>query len=387
MALLTGVSGEPIGAPLLASISVIVRQGEPMRRRVLEAASRLDSDPRLLAAVEWTRSWLPGDPFYGDPLSTGDDAVGRVAAQLAPLAATRPSVLREVGLTALQLWQAHAGVEERPDGDDVVVLFTDLAGFSDWTLEVGDDLAVTALRRVGAAVEPLVRRRGRVVKRLGDGLMAVHPTVQDAVEVALAARDAVEELDVDGHRLHLRAGVHVGRPQQLGGDYYGRDVNIAARITDAAGAGEVCVSSPTRALLDGSYATFPLSRRRGKGVPPDITPWRVGRRKPGGFLAERVRPHPAGGVEPPEDGGGDARQGLDAVAVQRVEDEPADLGGVAGSGRAHLLHAGVGEPRDGDPAALRRGLADHPALLLEPRDHVREARERRVDRGGQRAHR
>jgi adenylate cyclase len=76
--------------------------------------------------------------------------------------------------------------------------------------------------------------------------------------------------------------VHVGRPQQLGGDYYGRDVNIAARITDAAGAGEVCVSSPTRALLDGSYATFPLSRRRGKGVPPDITPWRVGRRKPGG---------------------------------------------------------------------------------------------------------
>ena len=282
MALLTGVSREPIGAPLLASISVIVRQGEPMRRRVLEAASRLDSDPRLLAAVEWTRSWLPGDPFYGDPLSTGDDAVGRVAAQLAPLAATRPSVLREVGLTALQLWQAHAGVEERPDGDDVVVLFTDLAGFSDWTLEVGDDLAVTALRRVGAAVEPLVRRRGRVVKRLGDGLMAVHPTVEDAVEVALAARDAVEELDVDGHRLHLRAGVHVGRPQQLGGDYYGRDVNIAARITDAAGAGEVCVSSPTRALLDGSFATFPLSRRRGKGVPPDITPWRVGRRKPGG---------------------------------------------------------------------------------------------------------
>ena len=52
MALLTGVSREPIGAPLLASISVIVRQGEPMRRRVLEAASRLDSDPRLLAAVD-----------------------------------------------------------------------------------------------------------------------------------------------------------------------------------------------------------------------------------------------------------------------------------------------------------------------------------------------
>lgn len=260
---------------------MLAHQREPVRRRVLEAAGRLDSDPRLLAALEWARSRLPGDPAYGDPLSTGDDAVGRVAAQLAPLAATRPSVLREVGLTALQLWQAHAGVEERPSDEQVVVLFTDLAGFSDWTLEVGDDVAVRALRRVGAAVEPLVRRRGRVVKRLGDGLMAVHPTVEDAVEVALAARDAVGGIDVDGHRLHLRAGVHVGTPQQLGGDYYGRDVNIAARITDAAGPGEVCVSTPTRALLDGAaFATFPLSRRRGKGVPPDITPWRVGRRSP-----------------------------------------------------------------------------------------------------------
>jgi adenylate cyclase len=258
---------------------VLVRQDDPVRRRVLEAASRLDSDPRLLAALEWARSWLPGDPAYGDPLSTGDDAVGRLAAQLAPLAATRPSVLREVGLTALQRWQAHAGVEERPSDELVAVLFTDLAGFSDWTLEVGDDVAVRALRRVGAAVEPLIRRRGRVVKRLGDGLMAVHPSVDDAVEAALAARDAVDGLEVDGHRLHLRAGVHVGAPQQLGGDYYGRDVNIAARITDAAGPGEVCVSSSVRDHLAGErFAVAPLRGRRTKGVPPDITPWRVDRR-------------------------------------------------------------------------------------------------------------
>ncbi|GAA4798549.1 adenylate/guanylate cyclase domain-containing protein [Actinomycetospora chlora] len=257
---------------------MFVRPSEPVRRRVRGAADRLDSDPRLLAALEWARSRLPGDATYGDPLSTGDDAVGRLAAQLAPLAATRPSVLREVGLTALQVWQAHAGVEERPSDELVAVLFTDLAGFSDWTLEVGDDVAVHALRRVGAEVEPLVRRRGRVVKRLGDGLMAVFPTADDAVEVALAARDAVERLEVDGHRLHLRAGVHVGAPQQLGGDYYGRDVNIAARITDAAGAGEVCVSSTTREHLTDAHVTArPHRHRRGKGVPAEITPWRVDR--------------------------------------------------------------------------------------------------------------
>ncbi|PVZ08563.1 adenylate/guanylate cyclase domain-containing protein [Actinomycetospora cinnamomea] len=253
---------------------MIGRHGDPVRRR-FRLADRLDSDPRLLAALEWARAWLPGDSGYGDPLSTGDDAVGRLAAQLAPLAATRPSVLRELGLTALQVWQAHAGVDERPSDEHLAVLFTDLAGFSDWTLEVGDDVAVRALRRVGAEVEPLVRRRGRVVKRLGDGLMAVLPTAEDAVEAALAARDAVEGLEVDGHHLHLRAGVHVGRPQQLGGDYYGRDVNIAARITDVAGPGEVCVSSTARAHLDGRFAVRARPSPRGKGVPPDITPWWV----------------------------------------------------------------------------------------------------------------
>lgn len=69
-------------------------------------------------------------------------------------------MLREVGLTALQVWQAHAGVDERQSDEHLAVLFTDLAGFSDWTLEVGDEVAVRALRRVGAEVEPLVRRRG-----------------------------------------------------------------------------------------------------------------------------------------------------------------------------------------------------------------------------------
>jgi adenylate cyclase len=79
--------------------------------------------------------------------------------------------------------------------------------------------------------------------------MAVLPGAEDAVEVALAARDAVEGLEVDGHRLHLRAGVHVGRPQQLGGDYYGRDVNIAARITDYARPREVLVSAEVMAAV------------------------------------------------------------------------------------------------------------------------------------------
>ncbi|QUH06093.1 adenylate/guanylate cyclase domain-containing protein [Saccharopolyspora erythraea] len=241
-------------------------------------ARRIDGDPWLLALAEWLRTRLPGDARYGDPLSIGGGEVaGVLGRRLAVLAARQPSVLRELGFGALQVWQAHAEGEAAADGDqELAVLFTDLAGFSTWTLEVGDDIAVEMLREVGAAIEPLVQRRGRLVKRLGDGLMAVFPRAQDAVEAGLAARDAVERLAVRGHRLRLRAGVHVGRPLELGQDYFGRDVNIAARVAGAAGAGEVLISSSTLDRLDN--AGFVLCRRdsfHAKGVPPGVGVYRV----------------------------------------------------------------------------------------------------------------
>src|SRR5688572_16087395 len=109
----------------------------------------------------------------------------------------------------------------RGHGDrEVTILFTDLVEFSSWTLEAGDDAAIELLRKVGLAVEAPVRAHGgRVVKRLGDGLMAVFDGDPGAaVEAACRARAAVEEIEVDGHRPQLRAGVHVGRPRRLGGD-------------------------------------------------------------------------------------------------------------------------------------------------------------------------
>ena len=57
-----------------------------------------------------------------------------------------------------------------------------------------------------------------------------------------AAARALEHVEIDGHRPQLRAGVHAGRPRRLGGDYFGVDVNIAARVAEAAGPGEVLVS-------------------------------------------------------------------------------------------------------------------------------------------------
>ncbi|WP_344677619.1 adenylate/guanylate cyclase domain-containing protein [Saccharopolyspora taberi] len=248
--------------------------GEDRKRlgaRLRTFARRVDGDPWLVALAEWVRLRLPGDAGYGDPLSVGAPGTP-LSRRLTALAARQPSVLREVGFGALQVLQAHAGSQPADAADqEMAVLFTDLAGFSDWTLQVGDDVAVEMLRKVGIAVEPLVQRRGRVVKRLGDGLMAVFPYAADAVAAGLAAADAVEGVVVDGHRLRLRAGVHVGRPRELGEDYFGRDVNIAARVAAAAGPGEVLISNAVRDRL--GDADLRLRRRiffRAKGVPDDV---------------------------------------------------------------------------------------------------------------------
>ena len=130
-------------------------------------------------------------------------------------------------------------------------MFTDLVGFSSWALEAGDAATLELLREVGVAVEGAVDdHQGRIVKRLGDGVMATFLRAQHALGAALDAQDATRRIEVDGYRPQMRAGIHWGQPRKLGGDYLGIDVNIAARVTDAAKAGEVLVSDATFEQLD-----------------------------------------------------------------------------------------------------------------------------------------
>jgi adenylate cyclase len=241
------------------------------RERAL--AKRAERRAKLFGAAKAMRKLLPGDSELGDPLSTaGDDPSQVIARHVSEAGAQEPSVTRELGLGALQVWQAFSEAQGRGHGDqDLAILFTDLVDFSSWALEAGDEAVLELLREMGRAVEPAITaRRGRVVKRLGDGLMAVFSDSSAGLESALEACRAVGELEVDGHRPQLRAGLHVGRPRKIGGDYVGVDVNIAARVAAAARGGEVLVSAATRDRLDPE--AFKLSRRRfkAKGAPKDL---------------------------------------------------------------------------------------------------------------------
>ena len=242
--------------------------------RAVTALRAFDGRDGVVRTAHALRRRLPGDHSYGDPLSVaGDEPPQLIGQRLAAAMSARPSAARELGFGALQLWQAMAEAQGRGRGDrPLAILLVDLVRFSDWALEAGDDAALDLLRRVGRAADPaLTARGGRIVKRLGDGVMAVFDEAADAVDAALEASERVREVEVDGYRPELRAGIHFGKPRKLGSDYFGVDVNVAARVADAAGPGQVLVSETVRERLGG--ADLSLRRRwrfKAQGTPKGL---------------------------------------------------------------------------------------------------------------------
>ena len=235
--------------------------GRTRSKAALEKIVETDSSQRFLKVARWMRERLPGDSELGDALSTAGDEPSLVIARR----------LSELG--ALQVWQALSEAQGRGRGDrEVAILFTDLVEFSSWALEAGDDAALELLRRVSACEEAAVAQHGgRVVKRLGDGMMAVFDDPAEAVAAAHDARADVTGIAVAGYRPQLRAGVHLGRPRKLGGDYLGVDVNVAARVAGAAKSGEVLVSSAVCERLDGGAFEVKRKKRfRAKGAPKEL---------------------------------------------------------------------------------------------------------------------
>jgi class 3 adenylate cyclase len=114
----------------------------------------------------------------------------------------------------------------------------------------------------------LVRFRGREIDTAGDGLFAMFDGPARAIRCACAVRDAVRPLG-----LAVRVGVHTGECEVIGAKIGGLAVHIGARVTAAAGVGDVLVSSTVKDLVAGSGLGF---EDRGthalKGVPGD---WRL----------------------------------------------------------------------------------------------------------------
>ncbi len=150
------------------------------------------------------------------------------------------------------------------------VLYTDIVDSTRRAHELGDGEWRALLERHDALVRTqAARHRGRVVKSLGDGALALFDGPSRAIGCALAIRDGVNDLG-----LEVRAGLHTGECELLGeSDVGGMALHIGARIAALANGGEVLVSGTVRDLTVGSPFTMAdRGEQRLKGVPD---PWRV----------------------------------------------------------------------------------------------------------------
>jgi class 3 adenylate cyclase len=164
-----------------------------------------------------------------------------------------------------------AGAEQRriPDTVLATVLFTDLVGSTERAVELGDRAWRGLLEQHHAAVRrELERYRGVEVDTAGDGFFARFDGPARAIACARAITERVDELG-----LRMRAGIHTGECERVGEKIAGLAVNVGARVSGVAGAGEVLVSGTVKDLVAGSGIEF---EDRGahelKGVPGQ---WRL----------------------------------------------------------------------------------------------------------------
>jgi TolB-like protein/Tfp pilus assembly protein PilF len=135
------------------------------------------------------------------------------------------------------------------------ILAADVVGYSRL---MGEDEAGT-LERLKSLRKELVQpsimeRKGRIVKLMGDGLLAEFPSVVEAVQCAVDIQQSMigREANLpDEQRIRLRIGVNLGDIIVEGSDIYGDGVNVAARLEALADPGGICISGPAFDTVDG----------------------------------------------------------------------------------------------------------------------------------------
>jgi adenylate cyclase len=133
----------------------------------------------------------------------------------------------------------------------VAIAFADLAGYTRFTEEEGEEEALSSVERFVEGVTNTLPEDARVVKTIGDEVMVVAQDVGALVDWAVGFTSLFDE------RPEPRIGVHYGTTLYRDGDYFGRDVNLTARVVARARGGEVLVSDAVvDSLRDARHLTF-----------------------------------------------------------------------------------------------------------------------------------
>ncbi|MCA1840012.1 MAG: AAA family ATPase [Actinobacteria bacterium] len=150
-----------------------------------------------------------------------------------------------------------------PDGT-VTIMFSDIENSTQLTETVGDHRWLEVLRDHNEVIRRQVSAHsGFEVKSSGDGFMVVFSSARSALKCAIDIQRDLDRFTAADRDvpIRVRIGLHSGEAMKEQGDFFGRHVNLAARVGAQALGGQILVSSLTRALVSGS-ADFRFSSAR-----------------------------------------------------------------------------------------------------------------------------
>ncbi|HET7727829.1 MAG TPA: adenylate/guanylate cyclase domain-containing protein [Candidatus Limnocylindrales bacterium] len=206
-------------------------------RRASEAALGAYAEGLARVAPDLTEASREEVDRYIGPWS----AIARAVPELATWLVSRhlSSAIDAFSVATTERVLEELGFVPRRAPDAPAIAFVDLTGFTRLSQQLGDEAAARMSLALGDLARAAAERRaGRVVKLLGDGVLLRFTSADDAVRATLDLLAALPGAGLPtGH-----AGIHAGSIVERDGDVFGRSVNLAARLSDAAPDGEVYVS-------------------------------------------------------------------------------------------------------------------------------------------------
>ena len=236
-------------------------------RQALRAAFR--GDPDLIPKVtELLRERVDED---NGRMATVIQAAGALEPVIADAVGKRPSRLAKLGLSSAHLLAGLSRTDDRSTsrlgeiarGTTVGIVFADVADFTSFTANHGDEEAVELLSALRRRVDAIATQyKGECVKSLGDGFLLAFPSASQAVGAAVKLCRAGRTMAKKQPDFALRVAVHAGEPSIEQDDMLGHDVNLTARLLEHCRPGGVIVSSAAKDLAEKKLRKISFSKAR-----------------------------------------------------------------------------------------------------------------------------
>lgn len=162
-------------------------------------------------------------------------------------------------------------------GVQATVVFVDLTGSTAFYVALGNNKATLAVTRITQWIgEVCEAYEGRVVKKLGDGVLAVFADASNAANAVIAIQRGHQQRLLkwpDAIRMEIKAGIARGEVVEVGGDCFGDAVNVASRLSDLSGGNQIWATESVVAEVDDALGLRFLSlgpvslRGRNEAVP------------------------------------------------------------------------------------------------------------------------